>query len=874
MPYETARTRHLRVCHLTASKLNFFFHNNYNLHYMQQDINLNENKSEPDSSSISLERRRRFSLPSNFASQDTGVGNQLNKRQIDEAIAERRNVYIRGLPVNTTDESLNKLGSRFGVVLLTKAVLQSSLEPDWEPASLSWSQFSTVKSEDKRKSSPAKIDSGRRRISENSQLFELDTSNADATVAVKSQQIQDVEDSRMEDTEETEISDNLVGRLPLCKGYGFILYENKSDAKMALSGLSKLGYEVSYAKTSFASRLKQLEDHETTNIYVSNLPPNSNEQFIRELFADFGPLESCIVLRDKKTDLPKPCGFAKLSSRHQAEQAIKELNGMMINGYRLKLKFADNAGQKSLKESIIKNKGNKNPPKSPHFADGARNLGNVSPFFGNQPSSPGPEMMQYRARFASDPSGLSGFSFIPIQPQTYIPHPLPMELNAQPPPTMPATAAYIPWNSYATGSQLSAGLYPPLSWVSSSRSSFNGPDTNNGQSFMHRNSSIQPGGNFLNVSGNNSNSSRSSSMQGLQYMPPPGFHIQHQNSNGYSTKPAPLAVYNQSNSYNVENESPPPMTSYSNFTGSNGSLHSGDGSNGNLASASDHSNSKSGSRSNDLNASIPENQQFPQFLSNGMGTATTHRINSWGSYGSSGMDQYASQPIGSIPSYPSIPYLPAYTYGNGAYAVAPQAFYIPQAYPNGLAPHGYFVSQPQPPPNQFQYEDNYLNGRRNSSSGMENPANFRQRIIKSGRRYSDTAAMSKLVKMANERASNQEYALRNMGSYEFDTGSSKSRSNHMNLSEASGSQIFSVAEGPPSRISRGEDGRQSYKKQGNVDAPVIELQEMQLNYSDQEDSNGNFRETRDVPMVVIDKPEEDRTVPPSPISDQNTQEFL
>ncbi|KAJ3087074.1 hypothetical protein HK102_011865, partial [Quaeritorhiza haematococci] len=62
-----------------------------------------------------------------------------------------------------------------------------------------------------------------------------------------------------------------------CKGYGFAMYETEAEARVAMEGLAKLGYEVSFAKESFNSRLKNLQDAISTNIYLSNLPLDMTE---------------------------------------------------------------------------------------------------------------------------------------------------------------------------------------------------------------------------------------------------------------------------------------------------------------------------------------------------------------------------------------------------------------------------------------------------------------------------------------------------------------------------------------------------------------------------------------------------------------------
>ncbi|KAJ4301611.1 hypothetical protein N0V90_003704 [Kalmusia sp. IMI 367209] len=63
----------------------------------------------------------------------------------------------------------------------------------------------------------------------------------------------------------------------LCKGFGFIKYHNFEDAESCIRGFHYLGYEVSFARESFYSKLKKFADESNTNLYVSNIPKNMNE---------------------------------------------------------------------------------------------------------------------------------------------------------------------------------------------------------------------------------------------------------------------------------------------------------------------------------------------------------------------------------------------------------------------------------------------------------------------------------------------------------------------------------------------------------------------------------------------------------------------
>lgn len=83
----------------------------------------------------------------------------------------------------------------------------------------------------------------------------------------------------------------------LCKGFGFIRYHNFDDAENCIRGFHYLGYETSFARESFYSKLKKFADEHNTNLYISNIPRNINEY---ELSAYFLPFKVCSskILRD------------------------------------------------------------------------------------------------------------------------------------------------------------------------------------------------------------------------------------------------------------------------------------------------------------------------------------------------------------------------------------------------------------------------------------------------------------------------------------------------------------------------------------------------------------------------------------------------
>jgi len=183
------------------------------------------------------------------------------------------NIYIRGLPINTTDESLYNLCIRWGKIISSKAIVDM--------------------------------------------------------------------------------------RTNECKGFGFVMYETEDQAHTALSELNNLGYHVSFAKSlthasqeSYSSKLKNLEDLTSMNIYISNLPLDYDNEKLLELFGDFKVLSHRILKNPDGTS--RGVGFARFGSREVAQRVIDLFNNVTLRGakYPLQVRFADSIAQKKLKNQV------------------------------------------------------------------------------------------------------------------------------------------------------------------------------------------------------------------------------------------------------------------------------------------------------------------------------------------------------------------------------------------------------------------------------------------------------------------------------------------------------------------------------------------
>jgi RNA recognition motif-containing protein len=76
-----------------------------------------------------------------------------------------------------------------------------------------------------------------------------------------------------------------------------------------------------------------------SKIYVGNLPFSATESEIRELFGQYGTVESVSLPTDRETGRPRGFGFVEMS-RADASRAIQNLNGKPLGGRSLRVNEA------------------------------------------------------------------------------------------------------------------------------------------------------------------------------------------------------------------------------------------------------------------------------------------------------------------------------------------------------------------------------------------------------------------------------------------------------------------------------------------------------------------------------------------------------
>ena len=70
-------------------------------------------------------------------------------------------------------------------------------------------------------------------------------------------------------------------------------------------------------------------------LYVGNLPYETGEAELQDLFAQAGSVESVTVMRDQATGRARGFAFVEMSTDEEAQNAITTLNGTQVGGRNL-----------------------------------------------------------------------------------------------------------------------------------------------------------------------------------------------------------------------------------------------------------------------------------------------------------------------------------------------------------------------------------------------------------------------------------------------------------------------------------------------------------------------------------------------------------
>jgi RNA recognition motif-containing protein len=67
-------------------------------------------------------------------------------------------------------------------------------------------------------------------------------------------------------------------------------------------------------------------------LYVGNLPYDTSDSALQEMFEEYGSVQSAQVIMDRETGRSKGFGFVEMGSDEEAKSAINGMNGKEIGG--------------------------------------------------------------------------------------------------------------------------------------------------------------------------------------------------------------------------------------------------------------------------------------------------------------------------------------------------------------------------------------------------------------------------------------------------------------------------------------------------------------------------------------------------------------
>eukprot|EP00040_Diaphanoeca_grandis_P015720 m.80563 g.80563 ORF g.80563 m.80563 type:complete len:572 (+) comp25322_c0_seq1:309-2024(+) len=151
-----------------------------------------------------------------------------------------------------------------------------------------------------------------------------------------------------------------------CKGYGFVMFEKESSAKLAVNALVRKGAQAAFAKVTRAQVEWQAphtftgrQEADPTNLYLTNLPNDQDEAALSAMLIQClenvkGEVVSCRILREPdgtSSGMSRRVGLARMDCREACEVIIKRLNGCILPGCvdPLRVKFANSPSPRKSK---------------------------------------------------------------------------------------------------------------------------------------------------------------------------------------------------------------------------------------------------------------------------------------------------------------------------------------------------------------------------------------------------------------------------------------------------------------------------------------------------------------------------------------------
>ncbi|XP_024387706.1 polyadenylate-binding protein 2 [Physcomitrium patens] len=194
------------------------------------------------------------------------------------------------------------------------------------------------------------------------------------------------------------------------KCFGFVNFEHPDDAAKAVEALQgkkfdekewyvgraqkKSEREAELRAKFEQERKERIEKYQGVNLYLKNLDDTVDDEKIRELFAEYGTITSCKVMRDHQGQ-SKGSGFVAFSSPDEATRAVTEMNGKMVGNKPLYVALAQRKEERRMRlqaafAQMRTHVGPAVPTSLPMYHPGAPGMGPQMSYYGQHPPGPIP----------------------------------------------------------------------------------------------------------------------------------------------------------------------------------------------------------------------------------------------------------------------------------------------------------------------------------------------------------------------------------------------------------------------------------------------------------------------------------------------------
>ncbi|XP_024398374.1 polyadenylate-binding protein 2 [Physcomitrium patens] len=193
------------------------------------------------------------------------------------------------------------------------------------------------------------------------------------------------------------------------KCFGFVNFELADDAAKAVEALNgkkqdekewyvgraqkKSEREAELRAKFEQERKSRIEKYQGVNLYLKNLDDAVDDEKLRELFAEYGTITSCKVMKDPQGQ-SRGSGFVAFSTPEEATRAVTEMNTKMVGSKPLYVALAQRKEERRVRlqaafAQMRTPVGPTVPTSLPMYHPGP-GLGPQMPYYGQHPSGPIP----------------------------------------------------------------------------------------------------------------------------------------------------------------------------------------------------------------------------------------------------------------------------------------------------------------------------------------------------------------------------------------------------------------------------------------------------------------------------------------------------